>query len=118
MLEGTLEEMLDLEESELGEDNLKEERGNYTISDREKRQAEFPGAPEQDNSKFVFFISDLCSVNDQLLQTLKVWCLWVQGRGYLPLLGQQQQRQGAGHPQQQGVRAGDTSGDLLVSDWG
>ena len=72
MLEGTLEEMLYLEEPELGEDNLKEERGNYTISDREKRQAEFPGAPEQDNSKFVFFISDLCSVNDQLLPTVKV----------------------------------------------
>ena len=72
MLEGTLEEMLDQEEPELGEDNFKEEGGNFTLSHREKRQAEFPGAPEQDNSKFVYFISDLCSVNDQLLQTVKV----------------------------------------------
>ena len=56
VLEGTLEEMLDQEEPELDEDNFKEEGGNFTLSHREKRQAEFPGAPEQDNSKFVFFI--------------------------------------------------------------
>jgi len=55
VLEGTLEEMLDQEEPELGEDNFKEEGGNFTLSHREKRQAEFPGAPEQDNSK-----SDVC----------------------------------------------------------
>ena len=36
-------------------------------------------------------------------------------RGSDPILGEQQQRQGAGHRQQQGVRAGDTPGDLRVS---
>ena len=72
MLEGTLEEMLDLEEPELVDEHFEKEEGNSTISERQKRQAEFPGAPEQDNSKFVFFISDLCSVNDQLLPTVKV----------------------------------------------
>ena len=44
--------MLDLEEPEL-EENFEKEEGNSTISERQKRQAEFPGAPEQDNSKFV-----------------------------------------------------------------
>ena len=47
MLEGTLEEML--EEVEEVEESHKEE-GNSTVS-RERRQAEFPGAPEQDNTK-------------------------------------------------------------------
>ena len=48
VLEGTLEEML---EAEAGEADLRDERGNTTISERQKRQAEFPGAPEQDNTK-------------------------------------------------------------------
>ena len=54
--------MLDLEEPEL-EENFEKEEGNSTISERQKRQAEFPGAPEQDNSKFVhihFVASDMC----------------------------------------------------------
>ena len=45
VLEGTLEEMLEAEA------DLRDERGNTTISERQKRQAEFPGAPEQDNTK-------------------------------------------------------------------
>ena len=47
VLEGTLEEMLDSQhdlELDLRDD------GNSTIA-REKRQAEFPGAPEQDSTK-------------------------------------------------------------------
>ena len=52
MLEGTLEEML--EEVEVKEESHKEEshkeEGNSTVS-RQRRQAEFPGAPEQDNTK-------------------------------------------------------------------
>ena len=48
VLEGTLEEML---EAEAGEADLRDERGNATIFERQKRQAEFPGAPEQDNTK-------------------------------------------------------------------
>ena len=48
MLEGTLEEMLE-ELEELEEESHKEE-GNSTVS-RQRRQAEFPGAPEQDNTK-------------------------------------------------------------------
>ena len=47
VLEGTLEEML--EEVEEVEESHKEE-GNSTVS-RQRRQAEFPGAPEQDNTK-------------------------------------------------------------------
>ena len=47
VLEGTLEEML--EEVEEEEESHKEE-GNSTVS-RQRRQAEFPGAPEQDNTK-------------------------------------------------------------------
>ena len=47
VLEGTLEEML--EEEEVEEESHKEE-GNSTVS-RQRRQAEFPGAPEQDNTK-------------------------------------------------------------------
>ena len=44
VLEGTLEEMLEeVEESH-------KEEGNSTVS-RQRRQAEFPGAPEQDNTK-------------------------------------------------------------------
>ena len=39
----------------------------------------------------------------------------LQGGDSDPLLGHQQQREGAGHPQQQGVRAGHPPGDLLVS---
>ena len=50
VLEGTLEEMLEAE-AEAGEADLRDERGNTTISERQKRQAEFPGAPEQDNTK-------------------------------------------------------------------
>ena len=46
MLEGTLEEML--EEVEVEESH--KEEGNSTVS-RQRRQAEFPGAPEQDNTK-------------------------------------------------------------------
>ena len=52
VLEGTLEEMLEeLEEleEEVEEESHKEE-GNSTVS-RQRRQAEFPGAPEQDNTK-------------------------------------------------------------------
>ena len=45
VLEGTLEEMLE----EVEEESHKEE-GNSTMS-RQRRQAEFPGAPEQDNTK-------------------------------------------------------------------
>ena len=45
VLEGTLEEMLE----EVEEESHKEE-GNSTVS-RQRRQAEFPGAPEQDNTK-------------------------------------------------------------------
>ena len=48
MLEGTLEEMLE-EVVEVEEESHKEE-GNSTVS-RQRRQAEFPGAPEQDNTK-------------------------------------------------------------------
>lgn len=47
VLEGTFEEMLDNEHDldiDFGDD------GNSTIL-REKRQAEFPGAPEQDTTK-------------------------------------------------------------------
>ena len=47
VLEGTLEEML--EEVEEVEESHKE-GGNSTMS-RQRRQAEFPGAPEQDNTK-------------------------------------------------------------------
>ena len=50
VLEGTLEEMLEAE-AEAGEADLRDERGNTTFSERQKRQAEFPGAPEQDNTK-------------------------------------------------------------------
>ena len=50
VLEGTLEEMLEeMEEVEEVEESHKEE-GNSTMS-RQRRQAEFPGAPEQDNTK-------------------------------------------------------------------
>ena len=50
VLEGTLEEMLEeMEEVEEVEESHKEE-GNSTVS-RQRRQAEFPGAPEQDNTK-------------------------------------------------------------------
>ena len=42
----------------------------------------------------------------------------VQARGEHAVLGKQQQRQGAGHPQQQGVRAGGAPGDLHVSSTG
>ena len=45
VLEGTLEEMLE----EVEKESHKEE-GNSTVS-RQRRQAEFPGAPEQDNTK-------------------------------------------------------------------
>ena len=45
VLEGTLEEMLE----QVEEESHKEE-GNSTVS-RQRRQAEFPGAPEQDNTK-------------------------------------------------------------------
>lgn len=48
MLEGTLEEML--EEVEEEEEESHKEEGNSTMS-RQRRQAEFPGAPEQDNTK-------------------------------------------------------------------
>ena len=47
VLEGTLEEMLEEVEEEV--ESHKEE-GNSTVS-RQRRQAEFPGAPEQDNTK-------------------------------------------------------------------
>ena len=46
VLEGTLEEML--EDVEVEESH--KEGGNSTMS-RQRRQAEFPGAPEQDNTK-------------------------------------------------------------------
>ena len=49
MLEGTLEEMLEEVEEEEVEESHKE-GGNSTMS-RQRRQAEFPGAPEQDNTK-------------------------------------------------------------------
>ena len=49
--------MLDLEEPELVDEHFEKEEGNSTISERQKRQAEFPGAPEQDNSKFVLILS-------------------------------------------------------------
>ena len=49
VLEGTLEEMLEeVEEVEVEESH--KEGGNSTMS-RQRRQAEFPGAPEQDNTK-------------------------------------------------------------------
>ena len=48
VLEGTLEEML--EEEEVEEEESHKEEGNSTMS-RQRRQAEFPGAPEQDNTK-------------------------------------------------------------------
>ena len=48
MLEGTLEEML--EEVEVAMEESQKEEGNSTMS-RQRRQAEFPGAPEQDNTK-------------------------------------------------------------------
>ena len=47
VLEGTLEEML---EEEVEEEESHKEEGNSTMS-RQRRQAEFPGAPEQDNTK-------------------------------------------------------------------
>ena len=51
MLEGTLEEMLEeVEEVEEEEEESHKEGGNSTVS-RQRRQAEFPGAPEQDNTK-------------------------------------------------------------------
>ena len=52
MLEGTLEEMLEeVEEEEVEEvEESHKEEGNSTMS-RQRRQAEFPGAPEQDNTK-------------------------------------------------------------------
>ena len=46
VLEGTLEEMLE----EVEEEESHKEEGNSTVS-RQRRQAEFPGAPEQDNTK-------------------------------------------------------------------
>ena len=49
VLEGTLEEMLEEVEDVVEEESHKEE-GNSTMS-RQRRQAEFPGAPEQDNTK-------------------------------------------------------------------
>ena len=49
MLEGTLEEMLE-EVEEMEEEESHKEEGNSTMS-RQRRQAEFPGAPEQDNTK-------------------------------------------------------------------
>ena len=48
VLEGTLEEMLEEVEEEVEESH--KEEGNSTVS-RQRRQAEFPGAPEQDNTK-------------------------------------------------------------------
>ena len=51
MLEGTLEEMLEeVEEVEVEMEESHKEEGNSTVS-RQRRQAEFPGAPEQDNTK-------------------------------------------------------------------
>ena len=58
-----------------------------------------------------------CRLGHVFSPLTQVWRVRVQGGGDLPLLGEQQQRQGAGHPQQQGVWAGDTPGDLLVSVW-
>jgi len=56
VLEGTLEEMLDNDnEKEMLEEEDDHNRDNSTMSVRQKRQAEFPGAPEQDNTK-----SDVC----------------------------------------------------------
>ena len=49
VLEGTLEEMLDNAEEDVAE-YLRDDDGNSTIS-RNKRQAEVPGAPEQDETK-------------------------------------------------------------------
>ena len=42
MLEGTLEEMVDMEAVS---------RANTTETERVRRQAEFPGNPDQDNTK-------------------------------------------------------------------
>ena len=50
MLEGTLEEMLEEVEEVLEVEESHKEEGNSTVS-RQRRQAEFPGAPEQDNTK-------------------------------------------------------------------
>ena len=52
VLEGTLEEMLEEVEEEVEEkvEESHKEEGNSTMS-RQRRQAEFPGAPEQDNTK-------------------------------------------------------------------
>ena len=57
-----------------------------------------------------------CRLGHVFWPLTQVWRVRVQGGGDLPLLGEQQQRQGAGHPQQQGVWAGDTPGDLRVRD--
>ena len=50
VLEGTLEEMLEEVEVEEEVEESHKEEGNSTVS-RQRRQAEFPGAPEQDNTK-------------------------------------------------------------------
>ena len=50
VLEGTLEEMLEEVEEVVEEEESHKEEGNSTVS-RQRRQAEFPGAPEQDNTK-------------------------------------------------------------------
>ena len=52
MLEGTFEELID-NFADVEEDTLIEKRaaGNETASERSKRQAEFPGTPEQDSTK-------------------------------------------------------------------
>ena len=76
VMEGTLEEMID---------NTFEAAGNDT-SDISKRQAEFPGNPEQDNTKYV-----KCKVHSGLVTTnTQVGRLWVQDWGVNTLLGQQQ----------------------------
>ena len=82
VLEGTLEEMVDMEAVS---------RANTTEAERVRRQAEFPGNPDQDNTKWVppHVPRDTCPH-----VTVQNWRVRVQDRGVHPLLGQQQQRQG------------------------
>ena len=60
---------------------------------------------------------DICKDLENILWPQN-WRVRVQDRGDHAILGEQQQRQGEGHPQQQGVWAGRPPGDLHVSRLG
>jgi len=64
VLEGTFEEMLEQEEEEKVEEGDKEwqKSGNATEGGRAKRQADFPGNPEEDNTK-----TDVCESKTEIV---------------------------------------------------